>query len=73
LKRLRLVDVSPVSFPAYESTTVYARDGIAERDRLRDQITLARLRAAIDDARAWDAAPAGWHSFPIGPAKYNDR
>jgi uncharacterized protein len=41
LKRLRLVDVSPVSFPAYEATTVTARDGIAEREALRRDLERA--------------------------------
>jgi HK97 family phage prohead protease len=44
LKRLRLVDVSPVTFPAYAEAIVGVRDGRAERDRLRLRIDIERAR-----------------------------
>jgi len=51
LKRLRLVDVSPVAFPAYAETTVAVReinaDAIAWRElvRIRIELEKARMRA----------------------------
>jgi HK97 family phage prohead protease len=50
LLRLQLFDVSPVVYPAYEETTVAARDGnadaVAKRERIRLQIELAKARLA---------------------------
>jgi HK97 family phage prohead protease len=50
LKKLRLIDVSAVTFPAYEPTSVIVRttdaDAIAIRERLR-------ARIAVERAKAW--------------------
>lgn len=54
LRRLRLVDVSPVVFPAYEATSVAAR--------MYDAAAVAhtiRLRIAIEKARTWQTT-ASW-------------
>ena len=53
LRRLGLVDVSPVTFPAYEAASVYAgRTGMSPRE----QTELLRLRLEIEKARAWEPA-----------------
>ena len=48
LKRLRLLDVSPVTFPAYPTASVGVWDG-------RMAAQLAKVRIAIARARAWRA------------------
>ena len=48
LKRLRLVDVSPVTFPAYPTASVTVREAatsVAIRERLRLRIQIARAWA----------------------------
>jgi uncharacterized protein len=45
--RATLIDVSPVTFPAYEATSVSVRERAAAADQLR----LLRARVAI--AKAW--------------------
>jgi HK97 family phage prohead protease len=66
LHEVRLFDVSPVTYPAYEDTTISVRDLIASRAKqgrtLSDEEKHA-LRGLLDDAPA-EPPPAG-HSDPI--------
>jgi HK97 family phage prohead protease len=51
LKRLQLIDVGPVSYPAYPTTTASAArtdTSIAEREWARLQIELAKAKAWVD-------------------------
>ncbi len=52
LKRLRLVDVSPVTFPAYPTASVGAWDG-------RVAAQMAKVRVAIAKAKAWPYSRTG--------------
>jgi HK97 family phage prohead protease len=66
LKRLRLVDVSPVTFPAYSEASVGTRDSITERERLSALIQRERLHADIRDRLAEARAAARRETLRVG-------